>query len=183
MFDRKVSEGGYGQVFMIERGNEKYAIKVLKKKNTDEKEVEILKKLQFHPNIIRFYDFYFENDMLHIVTEFYDSEELISYVQRNITLGEELSKVIFRQMCYGVSHMHDRNILHRDLKLENCLINSRNHIKWIDFGLSIETSANKILKTFCGSQSYAAPEVWERNCVGFSSDIWSLTVCLFSMIF
>lgn len=183
MLDRRVLEGGYGKVLIVEKENKKLAIKVLKSKSTNQIEADILKKLQSHPNIIQFYNFYFENDFLHIVTEFFDAENLLSYVQRNIIVGEEMTKMIFRQMCHGVCHMHDRNILHRDLKLENCLINSHNHIKWIDFGLSIETSADNTLTTISGSKSYIAPEVWEKNCIGFSSDIWSLVVCLFGMIF
>ena len=75
------------------------------------------------------------------------------------------------------------NICHRDLKLENILIDERNNVKLIDFGFSICTAPDQKLKIFCGTPSYMAPEiVQKKDYNGFATDIWSLGVILYVIL-
>jgi serine/threonine protein kinase len=81
-------------------------------------------------------------------------------------------------------YLHDQtNICHRDLKLENILIDERNQVKIIDFGFSVNTPMDSRLKVFCGTPSYMAPEiVAKREYNGYHTDIWALGVILYLML-
>ena len=75
------------------------------------------------------------------------------------------------------------NICHRDLKLENILIDERNNVKIIDFGFSVSSAPDQKLKIFCGTPSYMAPEiVQKKDYNGFATDIWSLGIILYVML-
>ena len=82
-----------------------------------------------------------------------------------------------------MKYLHEQCICHRDLKLENILIDERNNVKLIDFGFSVSTPLDSKLKIFCGTPSYMAPEiVQKKEYNGFSTDVWSLGVILFLML-
>merc|ERR1719502_1799730 len=108
-------------------------------------------------------------------------------------MPEATARGFFCQMLDGVAYCHLAGVAHRDLKLENVLLNDKGVLKVIDFGLShiyprgadgtVDTS--KPLKDVCGSKSYAAPEVLAAHIKGydgFKCDAWSLGVCLFAMV-
>lgn len=82
-----------------------------------------------------------------------------------------------------MKYLHGLNICHRDLKLENILIDERNNVKLIDFGFSVCSSPDQKLKIFCGTPSYMAPEiVQKKDYSGFATDIWSLGILLYVML-
>jgi len=74
-------------------------------------------------------------------------------------LPEDLTRYFFRQICEALKFLHDSSICHRDLKLENILIDERSNVKIIDFGFSVCTPPECKLKIFCGTPSYMAPEI------------------------
>lgn len=89
----------------------------------------------------------------------------------------------FRQMVTAVHYCHQRKICHRDLKLENILLDTDNRIKIIDFGLSNILSQDNMLKTACGSPSYAPPEMLDhRDYCGPMVDVWQLGIILYTMV-
>ena len=179
-----ISEGGYGKVYLSIHENKKYAVKVCASSLEIRKEIEILHLLQIHNNIVRYFGCAnASGNFVQIIMEYFDGEELLQYVMRHGYIYEQNCKYLFRQMCEGVKHMHLHFVLHRDLKLENCLIDSDLNIKWIDFGLSELVLPFETYGRRCGSYSYCAPEIWMGSYEGFASDIWSLSICLFSMIF
>jgi len=113
------------------------------------------------------------------------SLSLQTYLKNKPTkkLPESEVKVIFQQLAEGVSYLHKHNIAHRDLKLENILINSDKNIKIIDFGFSLVTSKNKPLNICCGTPSYMAPElIAKKNYYGHLVDIWALGILLFVLL-
>lgn len=98
-------------------------------------------------------------------------------------LPESEVKLIFKQLADGVSYLHKNNIAHRDLKLENILIDSDKNIKIIDFGFSLITPRNKPLNVCCGTPSYMAPELTARkNYYGHLVDIWALGILLYVLL-
>ena len=95
-------------------------------------------------------------------------------------LTEFEAKPIIKQILEGLDYLHSNDIAHRDIKLENILLNSQKAIKIIDFGFSLITPKNRPLDIFCGTPSYMAPELIARkNYFGHLVDIWALGVMLF----
>ena len=90
---------------------------------------------------------------------------------------------IFSQVAGAVHHLHSLGIYHRDLKLENILIDERQHIKLIDFGFSIKSNPSENLKMYCGTPSYMAPElVGKRDYKGWAVDVWALGIILYTIL-
>ena len=178
-----IGSGTYGKVYKSFYANREVAVKVISIRKA-ENEIKIMKMLN-HKNIIRYISAIQTQEKCSIIMELFYGNTLFDYVVEYKNLTEELCKPIFHQMCEGVYYMHGRGIIHRDLKLDNCLINGEKHIKWIDFGLSTTESSQSPKSFFCGSHSYAAPELYMPTTrrSEFASDVWSLTVCLFTMIF
>lgn len=98
-------------------------------------------------------------------------------------MGEDQARFFFKQLCESLKYIHSQGIVHRDLKLDNILIDDRNNLKLIDFGFSICVDKDQKLKIFCGTPSFMAPEiVQKKDYNGFATDIWSLGVILFVML-
>ena len=96
-------------------------------------------------------------------------------------MPEELAKVAIRQVVKALDRLHSLDIVHRDLKLENVLVNREVKAKLIDFGFSRQLSReNEVLSDFCGTPHYMAPEVIQREgYYGKPADIWSLGVIIY----
>eukprot|EP00826_Nyctotherus_ovalis_P014098 TRINITY_DN13894_c0_g1_i3.p1 TRINITY_DN13894_c0_g1~~TRINITY_DN13894_c0_g1_i3.p1 ORF type:complete len:258 (+),score=43.85 TRINITY_DN13894_c0_g1_i3:110-883(+) len=97
-------------------------------------------------------------------------------------LAEEKARKVFRQIVSGVSYCHKHSIAHRDIKLDNVLLNEYDGVKIIDFGFSTYTHDNKKGRGFCGTPSYMAPEiVLRRPYVDQLADVWALGVLLYAL--
>ena len=109
--------------------------------------------------------------------------ELFDYIVKKEKLTEEESSIFFYQLINGIEYIHSKGISHRDLKPENLLLAENKILKIIDFGLSHEFEGDELLKTKCGSPSYAAPEI---ICCpfydGFKVDIWCCGIILYAML-
>jgi serine/threonine protein kinase len=134
-----------------------------------------------------------------IITELCCGGELFDYLAEKGRLGEEETKIMFGQLCLAVAYLHDRGIVHRDLKLENVLLDERCHVKLGDFGFTREFDRGAFMETFCGTTGYAAPEMLlgkkylgPGKCISFSwrcpltrheeVDVWSLGVILYTLL-
>ena len=172
---------------------EKVAIKLLEKNKITEKsdlerifrEMSIVKTLN-HPNIVKTHEIFDNEKYYFMIMDYCPGGELFDYIANKIRLNEEESSFFFYQIINAVEYIHSKGIVHRDLKPENLLLNDKNKLKIIDFGLSnyfFPDSEKNLLKTPCGSPCYAAPEmVSGNNYNGFKTDIWAIGIILYAML-
>ncbi|XP_061049841.1 serine/threonine-protein kinase SIK1 isoform X2 [Eubalaena glacialis] len=165
------------------------AIKIIDKTRLDSsnlekiyREVQIMKLLN-HPHIIKLYQVMETKDMLYIVTEFAKNGEMFDYLTSTGHLSESEARKKFWQILSAVEYCHSHNIVHRDLKTENLLLDGNMDIKLADFGFGNFYKPGEPLSTWCGSPPYAAPEVFEgKEYEGPQLDIWSLGVVLYVLV-
>jgi len=195
---KTIGHGSFGQVKLaLNKKGREVAIKIITRpqKNTIvslKKEIQIMKLLK-HKNIIQLIEVIDIPTDVFLVIEYANNGDLYNYVVTN-TLSEQEALFLFRQIVNAVLYCHKNGIVHRDLKLENILLDQHsnhhqnsNHqlnIKICDFGLAHAINQDgEFLKTSCGSPNYAAPELLVTDCmyVGTEIDVWSLGVILYAM--
>ncbi|KAI8899923.1 kinase-like domain-containing protein [Globomyces pollinis-pini] len=148
-----------------------------------ENEVQLMMRLD-HPNVIKTYQVLDSPDECFVVMDLAEGGELVEYIAAKWKLSENESRKYFRQIVSGLDHIHQANIVHRDLKLENLLLDKDRNVLISDFGLGRTfVGDNQLLKTFCGTPNYAAIELISGiPYIGVKSDIWSLGVILYFMV-
>lgn len=186
----RLGAGTFGAVFKgIYKGDQgeiPVAIKVFNSRSIEEhKESEgnILKSLN-HPNIVKVYQTgVHPKDGYYIAMELCDCT-LKSFLQRHgiRRFPEKEARSFFKEICKGVEYLQAKNIIHRDLKFENILISSNNHMKIADFGLAKLLDDSFMTDTTCGSTHIMAPEIFKGKAYGKSADIWSLGIILYGML-
>uniref|UniRef100_A0A8C5DQM1 non-specific serine/threonine protein kinase n=1 Tax=Gouania willdenowi TaxID=441366 RepID=A0A8C5DQM1_GOUWI len=165
------------------------AIKIIDKTQLDAvnlekvyREVQIMKMLD-HPHIIKLYQVMETKNMLYLVTEYAKNGEIFDYLAKHGRLSELEARRKFWQILSAVEYCHNRNIVHRDLKAENLLLDGHMNIKIADFGFGNFFQPGEPLATWCGSPPYAAPEVFEgQPYEGPQLDIWSMGVVLYVLV-
>lgn len=146
-------------------------------------EINILKSLR-HPNNIKILET-FQTDKHHmIVMELCPGGDLLNYVRKRRKLTEKYAKFVFKQIMQGIAYLHENKVAHRDIKLDNILLDGHGNIKIGDFGVSRRIEENEILFEQCGTPAYIAPEiVKDMGYKGFPVDIWSAGICLYAMLY
>ncbi|XP_050947904.1 CBL-interacting serine/threonine-protein kinase 1-like isoform X5 [Cucumis melo] len=192
---RTIGHGSFGKVkfaINVENG-QPFALKVLDKSKIIDlkfthqfkREIRTLKLLK-HPNIIRLYEVLASKSKIYMVLEYVNGGELYYKIASKGMLSEAEGKKVFQQLIDGVSYCHSKGVYHRDLKLENILVDIRGNIKISDFGLCAlqeHLRDDCLLHTTCGSPNYVAPEILaNRGYDGAASDIWSCGVILFVIL-
>ena len=191
---KDLGSGSYGSVYQAKNliMDNIVAIKMIEKVQENmvddleiKNEVNILKSLS-HPNIVKIYEFFDTVIYYYIVTEYCKRGELFSYIT-NVYSERQLA-VLFYQVFSGLCYLHEKKILHRDLKLENLMISEVEKdivtgeeyfwIKIIDFGTAKIFHKNKTEKTIIGSSYYIAPEVLRKK-YNEKCDTWSVGVILY----
>lgn len=169
-FVKMIGRGAFGKVILgIHKLTGKYvAIKTIERSHMRDaasrkkvfREVRILERIQ-HANVIRLLEVFESAMHLLIVTEYAGGGDLQQLVKRRKRIPEPEAKDIFRQVVYGLAHIHARSILHRDIKLDNVLLDSDGtHVKICDFGVSLPLDdKTAVLTEQCGTPAYIAPEV------------------------
>ncbi|CAG9330524.1 unnamed protein product [Blepharisma stoltei] len=148
------------------------------------REIQIMQKLD-HPHIVKLHKAIKSTRHIHLIQEYVGGCSLHSYVKSRLVrkLNEEEAKRIFKQCVSAVKYLHEMDISHRDIKLENILLDSSNNIKLIDFGFSCIMQKDQPSRSFCGTPSYMAPEIVKRkDFFGPPADIWALGVMLYVIL-
>ncbi|XP_050985640.1 serine/threonine-protein kinase SIK3 homolog isoform X2 [Labeo rohita] len=189
--ERTIGKGNFAVVKLATHiiTKAKVAIKIVDKTQLDDenlkkifREVQIMKMLR-HPHIIRLYQVMETERMIYLVTEYASGGEIFDHLVAHGRMAEKDARRKFKQIVAAVYFCHCRNIVHRDLKAENLLLDHNLNIKIADFGFSNLFSRGQLLKTWCGSPPYAAPELFEgKEYDGPKVDIWSLGVVLYVLV-
>nr|AAB97113.1 protein serine/threonine kinase [Toxoplasma gondii] len=193
-----LGEGGFGRVMKAWRNactlsppGEIVAIKLINKRSFNEitdadrvfVEIQALRDLS-HKHVIKMKDVVDNPKYICFIMEYATNGELRNYVSKKTRLKEDEARQFFEQIIKGVHYCHSKNIVHRDLKLENILLDEGNQCKIADFGLSHFVVDSHATVTEGGTQAYLAPEVWNgqsKHSSPFQLDVWALGVILFGM--
>ncbi|XP_034338490.2 serine/threonine-protein kinase Nek11 isoform X3 [Magallana gigas] len=197
---KKLGKGNFGTAYLCKDLRSKnpetdeYDLKVLKEISVGElqpdetvdavREARVLSKLD-HPSIVKFHDSFIDGESFCIVTEFCEGGDLDCKINECVKNKQEIdSKLImdwFVQLLLAVHYMHQRRVLHRDLKTRNIFLR-QNMIKVGDFGISrILMGTTDLASTFTGTPYYMSPEVLKHEGYNSKSDIWSIGCILYEM--
>ncbi|KAJ2080109.1 hypothetical protein H4R24_003314 [Coemansia sp. RSA 988] len=190
-----IGEGEFAKVKLAvhKDTSEEVAIKLIKKESIDtevklskiKREIAALKAVNFN-YIVKLYDIIETERYIGIVIEYASGGELFDHILAHRQLKESDACRLFAQLIAGVGYLHSSNIVHRDLKLENLLLDRNRNIKITDFGFAnqFRGPGDDLMSTSCGSPCYAAPElvVSDGPYVGTAVDIWSCGVILYAML-
>ena len=188
-----LGKGSFGKVYLglQKLTNRLVAIKCLEKSNFKDEttkkkiltEVKILKATLGHPNVVKLLEVFENKKYVFFVTEYATNGDLLKYLKKNNVMPEKEAKYMFYQIAYGLSFIHSQSIIHRDIKLDNILVDEHNRCKICDFGVSREIDPNETINEQCGTPAYLAPEIIkDEGYKGFKADIWSLGVLLYSLL-
>mmetsp|Transcript_17787 Transcript_17787/g.21594 ORF Transcript_17787/g.21594 Transcript_17787/m.21594 type:complete len:501 (+) Transcript_17787:444-1946(+) len=188
---KTVGKGSFGKVIQVKKKDcdRVYAMKVLKKEQVVKRkqfehtmaERRILEEID-HPFIVSLRFAFQTTQKLYMIFDFFNGGELFHYLSKYGKFGEERSRLYAAEIALGLEHIHSMNIIYRDLKPENLLLDADGHIRITDFGLSKENVVDDTVKSFCGTPEYLAPEVLKRMKYGKAVDWWSLGTLLYEMI-
>ena len=193
-----LGKGAYGLVRLVTNklNKEKYAMKIYDKVklNSDSKlnsvfrEIEILKNCN-HENIVKLIEVINTKKQILIVQELIEGISLREYYNNEIRGQKGISehksiifKKIFKQIFNAMDYLHKNNMAHRDIKLENILINKNYLIKILDFGFGMYNPDNILQTFYCGTPNYMAPEIaMKKPYIGQNADLWSLGVLVYKI--
>lgn len=193
----KIGEGIFGEVYRVKEKStgDYYAAKFTPTQTNEEK--ALIKKeidtvnLLHHQNLLRLHDAYEDEDEMVTVHEFISGPEVFEKIcEPGYQMTEEQVKKYMRDICEAVRHMHDRNVIHLDLKPENFVLQSKNplnsshepKVKIVDFGLACKLDPHEICKISTSAADYAAPEILEKDSVGFYTDMWAIGVLAYVLM-
>ncbi|CXJ28669.1 rac-beta serine/threonine protein kinase, putative [Plasmodium berghei] len=191
-FLKVIGKGSYGKVLLVKhtQSNKLYAMKILKKDNIISQnqfehtkvEKNILKCVS-HPFIVKMYYSFQTSKKLYFILEYCPGGELFFHLSKLTKFTENIARFYISEIIIALQYLHKLNIIYRDLKPENVLLDKNGHIRLTDFGLSKECiSDNNSAKSLCGTPEYLSPEIIHQTGHGKSADWWSLGVMLYEMV-
>jgi len=189
-------EIGRGSYATVRKAKHRYshsevALKIIKRKllsNTKflDREVSILKKVS-HPHVVPLFDIYEEADDIILVMKYIGGGDLFDQIQRRNTFTEKDASNIIRQLLEAVKYLHDSGIVHRDLKVDNILCDTKGqdlHVYVADFGLAriFDSTGDVLMQSRVGSLEYTAPEIFANKPYDKSCDLWSVGVITYILL-
>lgn len=188
-----IGEGAFGVVKEVfsKNGGGKRAMKIIKKSSANKKEIEkmmdevnILKSLD-HPNILKLYEFYQDENHYYLITEFCRGGEMFEKIKQDNNFSEKTAAFYMKELFSTLIYMHNTGLVHRDIKPENILLDNEQHdkasIKIIDFGTGVRLKKGHNLTEVIGTPFYMAPEVFSMK-YGKPVDVWSAGIITYIML-
>ena len=182
-YNQQIAQGSFSVIYRGYQLSDRKPVAVKKiTKHVDKKyinsEINIMRKLN-HVNILKLYDVITHHNKLYLILEYCNKGDLLHYIRSKETLYDI---DYIKQIISGLKYLYNNTILHRDIKPQNILINNHT-IKICDFGFAKNIKDNDLLNTFCGSPLYMAPEILKYREYTDKSDIWSLGVIIYEILF
>eukprot|EP00727_Mastigamoeba_balamuthi_P013701 m51a1_g8954 putative serine threonine kinase (1680) ;mRNA; r:1026291-1032121 len=185
----QIGRGNFGSVYKGEYKGETVAVKKFYQQKVDQatmvelqrqlKEISLLAELR-HPSIILFMGASLDPNNMFIITEWMDGGSLKTVLEdKAVDMPRAIA--ILSSVCRGLIYIHASNIIHRDLKAANILVNDKWDVKITDFGLSAIKNANKTM-TVCGTVAWMAPEILERGHFSEKSDVYALGMVMYEVL-
>ena len=192
---RVLGRGAFGKVNLAAHklSEQLVAIKSINKeflKSEEEQRRKIMQEFGIlkqcsHKSVVRLYDTFETTKHICFVMELCSGGDLLTYVRKRRHLKEDIAKYFFHQIVSGLAYLHhSKLIVHRDIKLDNILLDANGKIKICDFGVSKQVkSGDEKMTEQCGTPAYIAPEILrDKGYDGFKVDVWSAGVCLYAML-
>lgn len=169
------------------------ALKTYDKKNLLEKEPQMAVQREintlsdlWHPNIMKLHEVIDQRTQVHLVMELCHGMSIYHMIKKqpNQRLPEDQCRPIFRQVVEGIAYMHKKGYVHRDLKLDNILIDpTTKTVKIIDFGFSLKSSSAEKLSVYCGTPHYMDPDLVRKVPYrGDAADVWACGIILYIIL-
>ena len=187
-----IGRGSYAKVCLVEYlpRNEIYAMKSLKKDlliqaeqvQSTLLEKEIMETVN-HPFILNLVFCFQTEERINFVMPFIPGGELFQELRRTRFFSESRAKFYIAQIALAIQYLHDKDIVYRDLKPENVLIDEKGYLRLADFGLSKKLKNDELTNSFCGTPEYLAPEIVIQKGHDKNVDWWSLGIILYEMLF
>ncbi|CAD0021640.1 unnamed protein product [Aureobasidium pullulans] len=180
---RLIGKGSFGKVYLASHK----LINGSKSAKKDDANLarEIHHHRQFlHPHIARLYEVIVTESLVWLVLEWCAGDELYNHLLEHGRMEEGKVQKIFTQLVGAVSYVHSKSCVHRDLKLENILLDKHGNVKLVDFGFTREyQGSTSYLQTWCGTVCYSAPEMLKgEKYAGEKVDVWSLGIILYALL-
>ena len=188
-----LGEGSFGKVFKareISTGRI-LAVKKMSNNNSEKKYSKIIKEINLlknldHPNIVKYYDYFEEEDYIYLMMEYLEGGTLKEYITNKKEITEDEARKIIKQLLVALSYLHYvSDICHRDVKPENIMFRNKNDInelKLLDFGLSSDSFESKNSLENCGTLIYMAPEQISKMIYSKAVDVWSVGIILYMLL-
>ncbi|XP_034626618.1 serine/threonine-protein kinase Nek1 isoform X5 [Trachemys scripta elegans] len=189
---QKIGEGSFGKAILVKakENSRQYVIKEInickmsnKEREESRREVAVLANMK-HPNIVLYRESFEENGSLYIVMDYCEGGDLFRRInaQKGILFSEDQIMDWFVQICLALKHVHDRKILHRDIKSQNIFLTKDGTIQLGDFGIArVLNSTVELARTCIGTPYYLSPEICQNKPYNNKSDIWALGCVLYEM--
>ena len=210
---KQINEGEHGKIFAVRYQNQIFSLKEIPIDTNDQdqnkylqREISIMKNMSniSHPNIMKFYNSFLENNNVYLVLEFIEGEKLNDLLKKHKGMGQYLNQnliiIILKGIINGLNYLHKRIVIHRDITPDNIMIDKNNNIKITDFGISTyyqmnnsqniyNNSINNPNLSIIAKNNYFSPEMYQafknnqlKANYDFKTDIFSLGITMFYLM-